>query len=781
MQYTYWQATTLSLVLLPIMLLFGVKGSMAQIVPKNDGTGTQIHGGQQINITHGTQFGGNLFHSFHNFNVNAGQTANFITNLNTVNVLGRVTGGNASFINGLIQVSGSNANLYLMNPAGIVFGQNASLNVPAAFTATTANAIGFGNGQWWSALGTQSYSGLTNNPISFAFSGDSGHLINAGNLVVKPEQSITLVGGTVVNTGTISTPGGNITIAAVPGEKLVRINQDGSILSLDLPTSDRTLIHSQGTISLTPLSLPELLTGGNLPAAMGVMVGNNGVVALTGGSASVAGTLSTDGIGSQNGGKVIAFADRTLNFTGTISAKGGELGGNGGFVDISGKGQIKIEPNAKVVTTAARGLMGNWVIDPAHLTVVPTGGATIDSDGNNDPATSTIGAGTIATALNSSHVELKADHSITVDAAIDASGNTNPGHLSLNTQTINLNQVIKLQENSQLSGTATTVKVGSGGSVQNGVDVAAAGATVNLAATTYTLDKTVNIDRDVTLAGTGAQTTTINGDQKVGVFYIESANVTLEKMSIVNGQAPLGGGIDNNGGTVTINNSTLKNNTAKGTSGSFDSGAGGGIYNSGGGTVTVNDSILKNNSASDGLGLGGGIYNGDGSVTVNNTILSGNSANGDWGQGGAIFNSSSLIVSNSIFSQNFARDSGVDIYNNADLTLNKNIIIGNNTGINPDIKSVEEPVFQVELNRPLLVKTPFVESFESSKVPINSVHDYTKTIALCVIPDSNVIRSTKSFEKSNKRNKNVVENDQNTTSCPDPTPVTKRLTGNTIE
>lgn len=58
------------------------------------------------------------------------------------NILGRVTGGNPSIINGLIKVTGGNSNLFLINPAGIIFGAGARLNVPADFTATTANGIG---------------------------------------------------------------------------------------------------------------------------------------------------------------------------------------------------------------------------------------------------------------------------------------------------------------------------------------------------------------------------------------------------------------------------------------------------------------------------------------------------------------------------------------------------------------------------------------------------------------------------------------------------------------
>ena len=459
MKLTRFHTARWALILLPLLLTFGTKSAIAQITPATDGTGTVVQTqNNQINISGGTQAGQNQFHSFQQFGVNAGQTANFMANPNIANILGRVTGGDASLINGILKVSGSNANLYLMNPAGIVFGKDASLNVPGAFTATTANGIGFGNGNWFNAVGSNNYAVLTANPTSFGFSGLSGSIVNAGNLSVNPGQSIALVGGTVVNTGTIAAPGGDITIAAIPGGKMVRIAQAGTVLSFDLPMSDRVLINAP---IATPLSLPALLTGGSVPSAMGVVV-EDGVIKLTGGSASVTGTINADGTGIQNGGNAIVYADNHLNVGGTISAKGGELGGNGGFVDMSGKASIAIAPNAKVLTTAAKGLTGTWLIDPADLEVVAGTSGTIGGAG------STIGADTIVTALDGTNVDLQADNSITVNAAIDARLNNSAGSLKLTAPTANLNQAIALRAGSNLSGTAATVNVGAAGTVQNG-------------------------------------------------------------------------------------------------------------------------------------------------------------------------------------------------------------------------------------------------------------------------------------------------------------------------
>jgi filamentous hemagglutinin family protein len=123
------------------------------VVPAKDGTNTVVNSEQNRTDISGGQLSGNganLFHSFSQFNLSEGQIANFLTNPNIQNILGRISGGDVSVINGLISVSGGNSNLFLMNPAGIVFGQNARLNVPGSFFATTATGIGFGD-RWFNS------------------------------------------------------------------------------------------------------------------------------------------------------------------------------------------------------------------------------------------------------------------------------------------------------------------------------------------------------------------------------------------------------------------------------------------------------------------------------------------------------------------------------------------------------------------------------------------------------------------------------------------------------
>jgi filamentous hemagglutinin family protein len=351
--------------------LANAQPGQAQSITPGASSNTQVMpNGNQFNITGGNLSGDskNLFHSFSQFGLSAGEIANFLATPQLQNILGGVNGGNPSVINGLIQVTGGTPNLYLMNPAGIVFGTNASLNVPAAFTATTANAIGFGN-NWFSTTGTTNYANLIGSPNGFAFTRlQPGSILNAGNLAVNPGQTLTLLGGTVVNTGTLTAPSGQITLMAVPGGKLVRLTESGSLLSLDLPLETQNQLPVV-TSTVAP-SLPQLLTGGNLPTATGVEVNADGSISLTSsgtvipaeaGTTIATGNISTAG---QTGGKINLLGDQVGVVGAAIDASGNNGGGTvliGG--DYQGKGTV---PNAKLT-----------VVDPTS-TILANGGVTGD-------------------------------------------------------------------------------------------------------------------------------------------------------------------------------------------------------------------------------------------------------------------------------------------------------------------------------------------------------------------------------------------------------------------
>ena len=351
--------------LLTSFLVVGVatpKLAVAQpITPElgSNGTGTVVTPqGKRFDINGGTQSSTNLFHSFEQFGLSEGQIANFLSNPEIRNILGRVVGGDPSIINGLIQVTGGNSNLFLMNPAGIVFGRGASLNVPASFTATTATGIGFGGNHWFNAFGNNNYQNLIGTPSIFAFdNAQPGSIVNGGNLAVGEGQNLTLLGGNVINTGQLTAPSGTITLAAVPGENLVRITQPGHLLSLEVSVPR----DNQGQqLPMSPVDLPTLLTGTSRSVETGLSVSPTREVQLTdsgitlpteAGTAITSGTLDVSHVGARHvvplpqiGGEVNVLGDKVGLFGSNINASGTNGGGTvrlGG--DYQGKGTV---PNA---------------------------------------------------------------------------------------------------------------------------------------------------------------------------------------------------------------------------------------------------------------------------------------------------------------------------------------------------------------------------------------------------------------------------------------------------
>ncbi|MEM9904315.1 MAG: filamentous hemagglutinin N-terminal domain-containing protein [Cyanobacteria bacterium P01_D01_bin.44] len=290
----------------------------------------------QIDITGGqlSGDGANLFHSFEQFGLSADQTANFIATPQIQNVLGRIVGGDASVIDGVLRLSNSDANLFLINPAGILFGPNARLNLPASFTATTADSVGFGEA-WFNATGTADYAALSGTPAEFAFyPSDPGSLVNLGQLAISEGESLSLLGGRVVNTGELSAPEGTVTVAAVPGENIVRLTQDDRLLSLELQPV--TVADEENT---STVSLAELLTGGSLETSDIISANPDGTIQLIpsetvvptqSGTAVVGGTVETAGtIGGEINvlGARVALIDSTLNASGVLGGGNVRIGG----------------------------------------------------------------------------------------------------------------------------------------------------------------------------------------------------------------------------------------------------------------------------------------------------------------------------------------------------------------------------------------------------------------------------------------------------------------------
>ncbi|BDA70102.1 unknown protein [Calothrix sp. PCC 7716] len=164
--------------------------------------------GNNFIILNGIEKGNNLFHSFSNFSIPTGGSANFdLTNtLNITTIFSRVTGGNVSNIDGLIQTlnSSNSVSLFLMNPNGIVFGQNAKLDISGSFVATTANSIKFADGVEFSTVNLSEPALLTMSvPVGLQIGRNAGAIqvqgatTNANGLQVKPSQTFALIGSDI--------------------------------------------------------------------------------------------------------------------------------------------------------------------------------------------------------------------------------------------------------------------------------------------------------------------------------------------------------------------------------------------------------------------------------------------------------------------------------------------------------------------------------------------------------------------------------------------------------
>ncbi len=202
--------------LLIIFLLITILSTNAEVI--TDGTlGQQLNlsgSNFQIGADLGQQLGGNLFHSFQDFNLNSLEIATFFGPNNVQNIISRVTGGNPSNIDGLIRSTIPNADFYFLNPNGIVFGPNAQLDVQGSFHASTADYLRLGkNGRFdaqnpsdslLTVAPVEAFGFLTNAvaPISFTSKG----------LIEQNELENDSQGLTVLNGKTISVIGGNIDI-----------------------------------------------------------------------------------------------------------------------------------------------------------------------------------------------------------------------------------------------------------------------------------------------------------------------------------------------------------------------------------------------------------------------------------------------------------------------------------------------------------------------------------------------------------------------------------------
>ncbi len=227
-----------------------------------DGTlPTQVTSTDNLNfiinsLNNSNRLNGNLFHSFKEFSIPTGGSAVFNNPADVVNIINRVTGGNISNIDGLIKASG-NANVFLINPNGIVFGQNAALDIGGSFIGSTANTINFADGVNFSATDISSPPLLTiSTPIGLQMGQNPGAIqVNgyghdiatidpiftpyfslgfAPGLKIKPGHTLALLGNDIkLDSANITAASGRIELGSVGTQQKVKLNQTAKGFKLD--------------------------------------------------------------------------------------------------------------------------------------------------------------------------------------------------------------------------------------------------------------------------------------------------------------------------------------------------------------------------------------------------------------------------------------------------------------------------------------------------------------------------------------------------------------------
>ena len=313
---------------LTVFLTSGIVSPAVAQISSDGTTNTTVNpNGNNFNILNGIQKGNNLFHSFDKFSIPTGGSAVFNNSTDVVNIINRVTGGNISNIDGLIKSQG-NANLFLINPAGIVFGENASLDIGGSFFGSTAESILFKDGFEFSAINPTDAPLLTVNvPVGLQMGTNSGAIelqgtghnlsfspnsffppftreANPQALSVKPGKTIALVGNGISFTGgQIVAEKARIELGSVSGGE-VKLNPISTGFALDYSKVSNFQDIKLAQKASLDASESDINGGIHLSGRR---------ISLTDGSVG----LVQNSTSAMTGGNITVNASELLEFTGT--------------------------------------------------------------------------------------------------------------------------------------------------------------------------------------------------------------------------------------------------------------------------------------------------------------------------------------------------------------------------------------------------------------------------------------------------------------------------------
>jgi filamentous hemagglutinin family protein len=400
--------------LLAFFLIINSSAAHAEITTDGTlGAATSLAGPNYL-ISHdlGTLRGGNLFHSFSAFNIGSGERGTF-TGPNTVSaIISRVTGGQASSINGILRSDIPGADLFFFNPAGVVFGEGAALEIDGSFHVSTADYLKLSDGGRFSA--THPHDSLLTSapPSAFGYIGNDPAGINIGSELQVPDgKTLSVVGGDIeLNEGLVGTFGGRVNMAAVSSageipiadmntntfEKLgdIEFKENSGVITIGSGGGDIYIRSGQLTIDNS-----KLLAGTNGEEDGGkidilvrdtVSVKNNGLIdGTTMGAgrgtdidiqaATVridAGSISSGSTGGGISADIDVVADKLEMFSGATIFGYLTGSGHGGNIHLAAREEINLDGGALLQGNLGDGDFGRTHIETSFLHITNGGNIT---------------------------------------------------------------------------------------------------------------------------------------------------------------------------------------------------------------------------------------------------------------------------------------------------------------------------------------------------------------------------------------------------------------------
>ncbi|PAZ03638.1 MAG: hypothetical protein CAK89_00465 [Opitutia bacterium AMD-G3] len=350
------------------------------------GSGSVATSGSALTVTQNTP---KLAINWDSFSIGDGASVRFVQPSATSVALNRVTGADASVIQGALSANGQ---VFLLNPSGVLFAKTAQVSVGGLVASTLA---------------------LSNEDFvagSYTFGNPgSGVVVNEGSLVAAPGGSISLIAARVINDGSISAERGSVNLAA--GSR-VTLNLGGLVnVSVDQGAVD-ALVRNGGAIRADGGRV--LLTARGAGELVPAAISNEGIVEARTLATGEQGQILL--LGGLSNGDAVSVSGRL-----DVSAP---HGGNGGFIETSAA-NVHITEAASINAVAPGGHFGSWLLDPDVLEIIASGGSTLSAAQGQATGTSQISVLTLSNALNSADVSLQANASIDFKTSFSYAGTRN--------------------------------------------------------------------------------------------------------------------------------------------------------------------------------------------------------------------------------------------------------------------------------------------------------------------------------------------------------------------